>query len=77
YDFINFILDPENSLEDVAFHGYNTGVKGIQELAQDFPFNDMIFFTDEEISRLRAGAINSAQDRLVEIWNKVKAKASG
>ncbi len=77
YDFINFILDPENSLKDVAFHGYNTGVKGIQEMAQDFPFNDMIFFTDEEISRVRAGAVNSAQDRLVDIWNKVKAKASG
>ena len=76
YDFINFILDPDNSLTDLMFHGYNTGVTGIQEKAQDFPFADMIFFTDEEISRLRSGAVNSAQDRLVEIWNNVHAKAS-
>ncbi|MEO8364409.1 MAG: spermidine/putrescine ABC transporter substrate-binding protein [Ilumatobacteraceae bacterium] len=76
YDFINFILDPVNSLKDLAFHGYNTGVAGIQEMAQDLPFSDMIFFTDEEVSGFRAGAVNSAQDRLVDIWNNVKAKAS-
>ena len=29
YDFINFILDPENSITDLEFHGYNTGLKGI------------------------------------------------
>ena len=28
YAFINFILDPANSLQDLQFHGYNTGIKG-------------------------------------------------
>ena len=31
YDFINFILDPENSVKDLEFHGYNTGIKGIED----------------------------------------------
>ena len=28
YAFINFILDPANSLQDMQFHGYNTGITG-------------------------------------------------
>ena len=77
YDFINFILDPANSIKDLEFHGYNTGINGVEELAGDVSFKDMIFFTDEENSRLKAGAVNSAQDRLVEIYSNVKAKAGG
>jgi spermidine/putrescine transport system substrate-binding protein len=77
YDFINFILDPANSIKDLEFHGYNTGIKGVEELAGDVSFKEMIFFTPEENKRLRAGAVNSAQDRLVEIYSNVKAKAGG
>ena len=77
YDFINYILDPANSITDLQFHGYNTGIKGVEELAGDAPFKEMIFFTKDELSRLRAGAVNSAQDRLVEIYSNVKAKAGG
>ncbi len=77
YDFINFILDPQNSLTDLEFHGYNTGIQGVEELAADVSFKDMIFFTEEEVSRLRSGAVNTAQDRLVSIYSNVKAKAGG
>ena len=47
YDFINYILDPANSLpRSSQFHGYNTGVKGIEEpRTADTQFLDMIFFT--------------------------------
>jgi hypothetical protein len=31
YDFVNYILDPGNSAKEVEYHGYNTGVTGIQE----------------------------------------------
>ncbi|MEO6126286.1 MAG: spermidine/putrescine ABC transporter substrate-binding protein [Ilumatobacteraceae bacterium] len=77
YDFINFILDPANSVKDLQFHGYNTGIKGVEELTGDVPFKDMIFFTPDEVARLRAGTVNSGQDRLVEIYSNVKAKAGG
>jgi spermidine/putrescine transport system substrate-binding protein len=76
---INFILDTDNSLQDIAFHGYNTGVTGIQEKAeaQGLEFLDMVFFTDEQVATMKAGETNSALDRQVEIYNKAKAAAGG
>ncbi len=76
YDFINFILDKENSITDLQFHGYNTGLVGIDALLPaDLQYKEMIFFTPEEVGRMKSGAVNSAQDRLVSIYNNVKAKA--
>jgi spermidine/putrescine transport system substrate-binding protein len=77
YDFINFILDPANSVKDLQFHGYHTGLKGIVELAGDIEFRDMVFFTEEQIATMKSGAVNSAQSRLVDITSKMKAKAAG
>jgi spermidine/putrescine transport system substrate-binding protein len=78
YDFINFILDKENSITDLQFHGYNTGLAGIDALLPaDLQYKEMIFFTPEEVGRMKPGAVNSAQDRLVSILNNVKAKAGG
>ena len=54
YNFMNYILDPEVSAKEIAFHGYNTAVKGSREaLPADAPFLDMVYFTDEEVSRMR------------------------
>ncbi len=77
YDFINFILDPKNSVKDLNFHGYNTGIKGVADLAKDIDFKDMVFFTDAQVATMKSGAVNSAQDRLVKIYSNVKAKAGG
>ncbi|HEX5936488.1 MAG TPA: spermidine/putrescine ABC transporter substrate-binding protein [Actinomycetota bacterium] len=75
---INFICDPEVSLKDLAYHGYNTGITGVQEEAEaaGLEFLDLIFFDDAQVETMDAGAVNEAQGRLVEIWNKAKA-ASG
>ena len=75
---INFICDPEVSLKDLAYHGYNTGIIGVQEAAEaaGLEFLDMVFFSDEDVATMDAGAVNEAQQRLVDIWNKAKA-ASG
>jgi spermidine/putrescine transport system substrate-binding protein len=79
YAGINFILDKDNSLQDLNFHGYNTGITGVKEAAEaaNTPYLDMIFFTDDQVSTFRAGAVNSAFDRLVDIYNKAKAAAGG
>ena len=77
YDFINFILDPDNSLEDLQFHGYNTGIKGIVDLAKDVELKDMIFFDDAAVATMKAQVINTAQERKVQIYSNVKAKAGG
>jgi spermidine/putrescine transport system substrate-binding protein len=75
---INYICDPEVSLKDLAYHGYNTGIIGVQERAEEegLEFLDMVFFSDEEVATMDPGAVNEAQGRIVEIWNKAKA-ASG
>ena len=77
YDFINFILDPAHSVKDLNFHGYNTGIKGVEDLAKDIHFKDMVFFTAAQVATMKSGAVNSAQDRLVKIYSNVKAKAGG
>jgi spermidine/putrescine transport system substrate-binding protein len=75
YNFMNYILDPAVSAKEIAFHGYNTGVLGSREqLPADTQFLDMVYFTDEEVSRMRAGALDN-QDAVVDIYNKVKAAA--
>jgi spermidine/putrescine transport system substrate-binding protein len=75
---INFICDPAVSLKDLAYHGYNTGIVGVQEEAEaaGLDFLDLVFFSDEQVATMDAGAVNEAQQRLVDIWNKAKA-ASG
>jgi spermidine/putrescine transport system substrate-binding protein len=75
---INFICDPEVSLKDLAYHGYNTGIVGVQEEAEaaGLEFLDMVFFSDEDVATMDPGAVNEAQQRLVDIYNKAKA-ASG
>jgi spermidine/putrescine transport system substrate-binding protein len=76
YNFMNFIMDPANSVTDLEFHGYNTGIKGVEELVPaGTEYLDMIFFTPEQVNTMQEGAVNSAQQRLVDIYNKAKAKA--
>jgi spermidine/putrescine transport system substrate-binding protein len=79
YAWINFILDEDNSLQDLAFHGYNTGLPDIQQKAEQegLKFLDMVFFTPDQVATMHAGAVNSAFDRLVDIYNKAKAAAGG
>jgi spermidine/putrescine transport system substrate-binding protein len=75
YAFIDFILDPANSATDILFHGYNTAVLGSRELLPaDAPFLEMVYFTEEEVSRMRAGSLEN-QEAVVDIYNKVKAAA--
>lgn len=75
YNFINFILDPANSAIDIAYHGYNTGVIGSREaLPADTPYLDLVYFTEDQVSRMRAGSLGN-QEAVVDIYNKVKAQA--
>ncbi len=78
---INWILMPEESVKDLQYHGYNTGMKTmgtlIAEIAPDLEKGDMIFFKDEEVKTMHTQVLNTSIDRLVDILNKVKAKAGG
>ena len=56
---INYICDPEVSLKDLAYHGYNTGIVGVQEQAEaaGLEFLDLVFFSDEQVATMDAGAV--------------------
>jgi spermidine/putrescine transport system substrate-binding protein len=76
---INWDLIPEISIQDLAYHGYHTGMKEmptlISELAPDLEFGDMIFFDESQVATMSTQEITSAIDRQVDIINKMKAKA--
>jgi spermidine/putrescine transport system substrate-binding protein len=78
---INWLLVPETSIKDLAYHGYNSGMKSISALIKqyqpDLPHPEMVFFSDAQVKTMHTQKITSSQDRLVEIQNKVKAKAGG
>ena len=78
---INWLLTPEISIKDLQYHGYNSGMKGmpdlIAKLAPDLKNGDMIFFGDDQVKTMRTQKITSSQDRIADIYNKIKAKAGG
>ena len=78
---INWLLTPAISIKDLEFHGYHSGMKNIDqliaELAPELQRPDMIFFTNDQVATMRTQEVNSAQDRLVNILDQVKAAAGG
>lgn len=76
--FINFVLEPENQMLNVSYIGYHTGAKDIEQKARDaeLPMLDLIFFTPEQIATMHEGQVNEATERVVDIYNKMKAAAS-
>lgn len=76
--FINFVLEPENSLRELDYIGYHTGAAGIQDEAEsnELEMLDLVFFSPEELATMHTAELNDAQQRTVDIWNKMKAAAS-
>lgn len=77
--FINYVLLPDNQLANVDYIGYHTGAKDIEAKAkaEGMELLDMVFFTPEQLDTMHDGKLTSAQGRLVEIYNKMKAVAGG
>ncbi|MFC4138987.1 MULTISPECIES: spermidine/putrescine ABC transporter substrate-binding protein [unclassified Microbacterium] len=75
--FIDYVLDPEVSLEELDYIGYHTGVAGIEQAAKDagLVMLDLVFFTPEQIETMEEGEVNESLTRVVDIYNKVKAAA--
>lgn len=77
YAFIDYVLQPDVSLKELAYNGYHTGLKDIEQAAQDEGLErlDLVFLTDEQLSGLTAMTVNEAQQRIVDIVGSMKAKA--
>lgn len=79
YAWMDYLLLPEVSLQELEYIGYHTGVKDIQPLAEEAGIErlDIVFFTPEQVATMESGELNAAQDRRVEIYNKFKSAAGG
>jgi spermidine/putrescine transport system substrate-binding protein len=77
--FINTMLDPKNALKELSYIGYNTGTVGIEDEARklNLPRLDMIFYNPSQVATMETLKLTDAQQRLVDIWSKVKAAAGG
>lgn len=77
YAWMDYLLLPEVSLQELEYIGYHTGVKDIQPLAEDAGIErlDIVFFNEEQVATMESGELNEAQDRRVEIYNKFKSAA--
>ena len=75
--FIDYVLAPENAISELDYIGYDTGAKGIAQVASDtgLPMLDLVFFTPEQVATMHEGELTEAQERVVQIWNATKAAA--
>jgi len=75
HDFINYVLDPEISLRELEYIGYNTCVTGIEEAATDVELPELIFYTPEETEKLIFDIVPESQEKRVAIFNEITAAA--
>lgn len=77
YAFIDFMLEPEVSFRELDYIGYNTGVTGVEKMAEERKFErpDLVFPSEEVVKRLTPAVVNEAAERLVSIVNRMMAKA--
>ncbi|WP_125611764.1 polyamine ABC transporter substrate-binding protein [Specibacter cremeus] len=77
YAFINHMLTPEAALREVQYIGYHTGAKGLKEaaLADKMELPDLVFPPHDVLDRLKSAVLNEAQERRVQILNRMESKA--
>jgi len=73
--YIDYMLRPDVSVGDVSYHGYNTGVRGIQEDLGDVPAPEIIFLPVEDLERTVPSFLARPQQQIVDAYNRLKAGA--
>jgi spermidine/putrescine transport system substrate-binding protein len=75
YAFIDYVLDPEVSLKELEYIGYDTMVNGIAEMATDVELPELIFYSEAEQAKLTFDIVPESQEQRVAIFNEVQAAA--
>lgn len=77
HTFINYVLDPDVSLKELLYIGYNTAVSGISAKATTagVELPDLIFYTPEETKKLVFDIVPKSQEQRVAIFNEIQAAA--
>ncbi len=72
--FLNFILDPNVSANEMEYTGYNTAVKNVRSyLPKNLPQSDVIFLTPDQEKRLVAYEVNSTINLRTQLYTNFKA----
>jgi spermidine/putrescine transport system substrate-binding protein len=77
YAFIDYVLQPDISLSELAYHGYHTGVKDIETAAKESGLErlDVVFFDEDQLAKMLPLVPNEAHERVVAILTSLKAAA--
>lgn len=77
YAFINYVLQPDTSLRELQFIGYNTGVKGIEEkaIAQGVKLPELVFISDDLMKKLVYSEQTTVDQKIIDIYNQLTAAA--
>ena len=77
HDFINHVLDPKISLQELEYIGYPTGVKGVEEAARaaDVERPDLIFYTPDQVAQFSYLKLTDALQKLNDYMNELRAAA--
>lgn len=75
--FINYVLEPEASLAELEYIGYNTAVDGVEEAATEagIEYPEIIFFTPEQLEGMTEGELTDLTGRQTKIVNAMRAAA--
>jgi spermidine/putrescine transport system substrate-binding protein len=72
--FLNYILDPNVSANEMEYTGYNTAVKNVLSyLPKNLPLSDVVFLTPAQEKRLVAYQVNSTINLRTQLYTNFKA----
>lgn len=77
YEFINFMISPDNTMTQIEYIGYPIGVKGTEEKAKEaeLDYLDLIFPGQEVLDRLEASIFNEGMAARVDILTEAKRRS--
>jgi spermidine/putrescine transport system substrate-binding protein len=74
YAFLNYVLDPVVSANEMTYTGYNTAVKNVKNfLPKNLPEADVIFLTGAQRQRLESYIVNSSYNLRTQLYDNFKA----
>lgn len=76
--FMNAMLDPEISFNEMDYIGYQTGVAGLEERGReaDLDFSELLFPSDEVLNRLTPTILDDANTTRTAILNEMQARSA-
>jgi spermidine/putrescine transport system substrate-binding protein len=79
YTFIDFMLQPQRQLRDVAYIGYPTSLPGLaRKLPANVPLRNVIFIKPADLARLEPYVVQpSVQGYVSQLYTEIKAAAGG